>query len=71
MDDGGKALVMQILKSFISQHVNSHVTHLHIMAIFLRMVSCLFDELPHLHQYPDEALAVTAVLFGKNSLEWI
>jgi hypothetical protein len=35
------------------------------------MVSCLFDELPHLHQYPDEALTVTAVLFGKNLLQLI
>jgi hypothetical protein len=33
-------------------------------AIFSRMITCLFDELPHVHQYPDNFLAVTAALFG-------
>ena len=37
-------------------------------AIFLRMVQCLFDELPHLHRYKERELEVTAVLFGKRWL---
>lgn len=38
-------------------------------AIFLRMVQCLFDELPHLHGYKERELEVTAVLFGKSCLK--
>lgn len=33
-------------------------------AIFSRMITCLFDELPHVYQYQDNFLSVTAVLFG-------
>ena len=39
-------------------------------AIYLRMVQCLFDELPHLHGYKERELEVTAVLFGKSWLKY-
>lgn len=37
-------------------------------AILLRMVQCLFDQLPILHEYKERELEVTAVLFGKSWL---
>lgn len=40
-------------------------------AIFSRMITCLFDELPHVYQYQDNFLSVTAVLFGKSFIEGI
>ncbi|XP_024374833.1 uncharacterized protein [Physcomitrium patens] len=51
--------VVNMLQQFNQSPPNSREK-----AIFSRMVSCLFDELPHLNQFPEKALAVTAVLFG-------